>query len=123
MLTSLLPPRTEDIGSFELYKLETIVGRITKHEEDHEKNIASLKRKLKKARRPMEKLVVKQIKKFMSSDSYNHALAEQYKQGFRSGLSEGFEIFHRYAMKVDVNKKWATIDYYKALAVGATHQE
>ncbi|RXH70674.1 hypothetical protein DVH24_013420 [Malus domestica] len=62
-------------------------------------------------------------KKFISSEAYNHALAEQYKQGFRSGLSEGFEIFRRYAMKVDVNGKWLTVDYYKALAVGATHYE
>ncbi|RXI09361.1 hypothetical protein DVH24_033978 [Malus domestica] len=36
--------------SFEPYELETIVGRITKHEEDHAKNIASLKGKLKRAR-------------------------------------------------------------------------
>ncbi|TQD83574.1 hypothetical protein C1H46_030881 [Malus baccata] len=71
----------------------------------------------------MEMLVARNIEKFISSEAYNHALAEQYKQSFRSGLSEGFEIFHCSAMKVDVNGKWQTVDYYKALVVGATHHE
>ncbi|KAB2608471.1 hypothetical protein D8674_011639 [Pyrus ussuriensis x Pyrus communis] len=57
------------------------------------------------ARQPIEMLAAKEIEKFIF------------------GLSEGFEIFSRYAMKVDVNRKWAAVDYYKALAVGATHQE
>ncbi|TQD84988.1 hypothetical protein C1H46_029504 [Malus baccata] len=68
-------------------------------------------------------LAAKEIEKFMSSKAYNHALAKQYKQGFHLGLSEGFEIFRRYAKKVDINGKWVTINYYKALAVRATHQE
>ncbi|KAB2632671.1 LRR receptor-like serine/threonine-protein kinase [Pyrus ussuriensis x Pyrus communis] len=96
----------EDIGSFEPNELETIVGMITMHEEDRAKNIASLKQKLKRACRPM--LAAKEIEKFMSSAMYNHALAEQYKQGFQSRLSTGFEIFRRYAMKVDVNGKWTS---------------
>ncbi|KAB2597085.1 hypothetical protein D8674_000005 [Pyrus ussuriensis x Pyrus communis] len=57
-------------------------------------------------------LVAKEIEKFMSSEVYNPALGEQHKQGFRIGLT----------MKVVVNGKWATVDYYKALAVGATPQ-
>ncbi|KAM1881966.1 hypothetical protein ACFX13_003521 [Malus domestica] len=56
----------------------------------------------------------------MSSPAYIDAMGEQYNQGYRLGLRERFEIFRHYAMKVDVNEKWATIDYYKALVVGAT---
>ncbi|KAB2611819.1 LRR receptor-like serine/threonine-protein kinase [Pyrus ussuriensis x Pyrus communis] len=94
----------DDIGSFEPYELETIVWRITKHKEDHAKNIMLT------------------AKKIISFKAYKHALREQYKQGFRSGLSEAFEIFRHYAIKVDVNGKWVTVDYYKALVVGATCQ-
>ncbi|TQD79701.1 hypothetical protein C1H46_034729 [Malus baccata] len=68
----------------------------------------------------MEMLMAKEIEKFMSFEEHNHMLGEQY--SFRLGLGEGFEIFHHYAMKVDVNGKWATVDYYKALAIGATCQ-
>ncbi|KAB2625764.1 hypothetical protein D8674_017424 [Pyrus ussuriensis x Pyrus communis] len=53
----------------------------------------------------------KEIEKFILSEAYNHALGD-----------EGFEIFHHYTMKMDVNRKWATVNYYKVLVVGATRQ-
>ncbi|RXI01289.1 hypothetical protein DVH24_001523 [Malus domestica] len=65
-------------------------------------------------------LPTKEIEKFMTSSTYIDAMGEQYNQGYHLGLHEGFEIFRRYVMKVDVNGKWVTIDYYKAFAVGAT---
>lgn len=102
------------------YELETIVRRITKHEENSAKNLTSLKRKLKMARRPMKMIVTKEVVKFMPSDTYIDVMGEQYNQGYQLGLCEGFTINRHYAMKVDVDGKWVTVNYYKALAFRAT---
>ncbi|TQE13284.1 hypothetical protein C1H46_001091 [Malus baccata] len=79
---------------------------ITKQEENHVKNLTLLKRKLKRARLSVKMLAAKEIDKFMSSSMYIDVMGEQYNQGYKLGLCEGFEIFRCYAMKVDVNGKW-----------------